>query len=179
MHNSVVAEGSGRGRVGEAAVGVPRQLGRWVAWGGMRCERCAGWRGVRDSVLLRGGALGSLGEVAVGGRGKVLGAPRNWIQCGRAGVVLGGVECAALRVVCRERRGIMRMCCGQQRGCAQLYAGAGARGAGTTGEEALRRVVTPVQAGVGGVRWVVPGVQRLSWAAEARTAGGTWVITAH
>jgi hypothetical protein len=56
--------------------------------------------------------------------------PANGIQCGRRGVVLGGVECAALRVVCRERRGIMRMCCGQQHRCRCW-----ARGAGATGEE--------------------------------------------
>jgi hypothetical protein len=43
----------------------------------------------------------------------------------------------------------------------------------------LRRVVTPGHAGVVGARWAVPGGQRLSWAAEARAAGGTWVITAH
>jgi hypothetical protein len=43
--------------------------------------------------------------------------PADGIQCGRGGVVLGGMECAALRVVCRERRGIMRMCCGQQHRC--------------------------------------------------------------
>jgi hypothetical protein len=36
-------------------------------------------------------------------------------------------------------------------------AGAGARGAGATGEEGLRRVVTPGQAAVVGPRWAVPG----------------------
>jgi hypothetical protein len=96
------------------------EAGRWVARGGMRCERCAGRRGVRDSVLLRGGALGSLGEVAVGCRGKQgAGCTLEWaLSAGAEGyVVLGGVECTALRVVCRERRGIMQMCCGQQHGC--------------------------------------------------------------
>jgi hypothetical protein len=49
-----------------------------------------GVHGVRGSVLLRVGALGSLGDVAVGCRGKVLVAPWNGIQRGRGGVVLGG-----------------------------------------------------------------------------------------
>jgi hypothetical protein len=48
MHNSVIAEGGGRGRVGEAAVGVP-EAGRWVAvgWDKVRalcwvaCTECA------------------------------------------------------------------------------------------------------------------------------------------
>jgi hypothetical protein len=72
---------------------------------------------VRDIVLLRRGAVGSLGEVAVGYGGMVLGASWNGIQCGRGGVVLGGVDYAALRVVCTELHGIMRMSCGQQHGC--------------------------------------------------------------
>jgi hypothetical protein len=68
-------------------------------------------------------------------------------------------------------------------GCAvgsSTGAGAGARGAGATGEEGrcvgwshqVMRVTV-------GARWAVPGGQRLSWAAEARAADGTWVITAH
>jgi hypothetical protein len=137
----------------------------------MKREPCAGWRGVRDRVLLGRGALGSRGEVAVGYGGKVLGAPWNGIQCGRKGVVLGGVECAALRVVCTELRGIMRTCCGQQHGCWCWCEWRGShRGCG------FCRVVT---AGIVGARWVVLGGHRLSWAAEARAASGTWVITAH
>jgi hypothetical protein len=105
-----------RGRTGQSESGIcgGTAAGRRVAWGGMKCEPCSGWRGVRDNVLLGRGALGSLGEVAVGYGGNVLHAPWNGIQCGRGRVVLGGVECAALRVVCRELRGIMRTFCGQQ-----------------------------------------------------------------
>jgi hypothetical protein len=130
---------------------------------------------LRDNVLLGRGALGSLGEVAVGYGGKVLPAPWNGIQCRRGGVVLGGVECAALRVVCRELRGIMRTCCGQQHGCQSWYERCGSHRGGRVAQGGHR----PGQAGVVGARWAVPGGQRLSWAAEARAAGGTWVITAH
>jgi hypothetical protein len=146
--------------------------GRWVAWGGMRCERCTGWRGVCDSVLLSWGALGNLGGVDVGCRGKVLRAPCQWdsvqVQRGRAGWC--GVRSTAC---CVQRAAWHHVEWGSSTGAA------GARGAGATGEEGLRRVVAPGQAGVVGARWAVPGGQRLSWAAKARAAGGTWAITAH
>jgi hypothetical protein len=73
----------------------------WVAWSARHCvaeKECTGQS--------RGGSCGRYA-------GMVLGASRNEIQCGRGGVVLGGVDYAALRVVCTELRGIMRMCCGQ------------------------------------------------------------------
>jgi hypothetical protein len=68
--------------------------------------------------------------------------------------------------------------CGRAEG-SNTGGGAGARGAAATREAGLRRMVPPVQAGVVGARRAVQGGQRLSWAAEARTAGGTWGITAH
>jgi hypothetical protein len=69
-----------RGVVGAVGERQPwgTDAGRWVAWVGMRCECCAGWRAVRDSVLQRGGALGIVGGVDVGCRGKVLRAPCQW-----------------------------------------------------------------------------------------------------
>jgi hypothetical protein len=75
------------GCIGQSERGSCRcaKAGCWVAWGGMNCERCAVWRGVRDSVLLRRGALSSLGEVAEGCRGKVLGAFWNGISAGAEG----------------------------------------------------------------------------------------------
>jgi hypothetical protein len=111
----------------------------------------------------------------VGCRGKVMGAPWNEIQPrarrGRAGWrEVRSTACSVQRAAC-----IMWMCSvGSNTGV-----GAVARGTEATGEAVLRRVITPVQAGVVGARWAVLGGQRLSWAAEARAAGGTWVITAH
>jgi hypothetical protein len=116
MCNSVVAEGSGRGSLGARGNRGGIEAGRWVACGGMKWEPCGRWRGLRENVLLGRVALGSLGEVAVGMEARCWVRPANGIQCGRGGGVLGGVECAALRVVCRERCGIMRTCCGQQHG---------------------------------------------------------------
>jgi hypothetical protein len=31
--------------------------GRWVAWGGIQCERCARWRGLCNGVIAWAGAL--------------------------------------------------------------------------------------------------------------------------
>jgi hypothetical protein len=75
MCSSVVAEGRGRGSLGARCSRGGIEAGRWVACDGITCEPCARWRGLRDNVLLGRVALGSLGEVAVGYGGKVLGAP--------------------------------------------------------------------------------------------------------
>jgi hypothetical protein len=80
--------------------------------------------------------------------------------------VLGGVDCAALRVECAQS-------CVASCGCAvgsNMGVGAGATGTEATEEAVLRRVVVPVQAGVIGARWAVLGGHRLSWAAERKSA---------
>jgi uncharacterized protein YcfJ len=91
--------------------------------------------------------------------------------------VLGGVKCAALHVVCGELRGIMRICFGQQHRCRSVLVRELREPCreGRVGHTTF----APVQAGVVGAHCAVLGGQRLSWAADARAAGGTWGITAH
>jgi hypothetical protein len=134
-------------------------------------------RGLRDNVLLGRIALGSLGEVAVGYGGKVLGAPENVIHSVRAWRGRAGW------------RGVRSTTCSVQRAAWHhadlLWAAAGVavlvqevrEPQGRRGCVGWSHQFKRVSLRRAGRCWM--GGQRLSWAAEARTAGGTWVITAH
>jgi hypothetical protein len=61
----------------------------------MQCERCVGWRGLRNGVVAEGSALGSQGEAYAG-------VPRQgagWPGLGfSVSAMPGGVDCAVVLV---------------------------------------------------------------------------------